>query len=220
MTEYPRQVLVILYHHGQDPGFARLTPLLGQSAVASLLMSCLLDLLGQVLRLSGVNVVVVASQTASVGLRAVLPAGVTVLPVPGTVPAAGIAAFAIGALREHGYVRLVTVRADALAVPAIDIGTACGALATADVIVGPTPAGASYLTGVTATAIDAMGATLWLDAARVLAGVQERGLVGRRVAARPILAEITTYDQLAGLADLAGLGHRVSSWVEEQTRPG
>ncbi len=220
MTEMPRQVLVIVYRHGQDPGFAGLTPFLGQPAVASLLISCLLDVLGQAVRLSGVNIVVVAGQSTANRLKVALPAGVAVLPVLGTMSAAALGPFATERLRERGYDRLVMLRADALAVPSIDLGTAFGALATADVVVGPTMDGGWYLAGVRSTAIDAMAETLWLDAERVVAAARERGLVGRRIAARTILAEITTYDQLVGSAGPPGLGDRLSSWLEKRSRPG
>lgn len=220
MPSLTRQVLAIMSLPGRDPAFARLTPYVGQAAMASLMTSCLLDVLSQALRLNGVQYVVVVDRSASARLHAVIPAGVSVLMVPEADRPGGNERFALAHLRGQGYERVVSIRADTLAVAAIDIGTAFGTLATADVVVGPTSAGGRYLAGGRATAIETLGDDFPGDPDALLAAARDRGLAGRRITSRRTLAEIATPDELAGLATLPGIGHRVASWVEDQIRPG
>lgn len=185
---------------------------LGGEEFAALLDAALLDMLGEVVQLSGVSFsVYTSSSLAGQDLRQTLPAGVNVIVGD---PAWGLAErdrFIFAEAAERGVERTVILTGDSVAVPAATVGTAFGVLESADVVTGVTRAGNRYLVGAKDKAGIAAVTVAGPEPDALVRSVAAGGLVMRRMEPHIRLHDIETLDELR---IVEGLGYRVRAWLE------
>jgi hypothetical protein len=192
-----------LSHWMRHPGWGELRRLLLHDHLASLVA------------VDGATLSVVFADTAAARqIVPHLPAGVDALLLDAAEsPATGVA----WTMRHHfdlAFERVVVIHGHALPFPARTAATGLSVLATADLVVGPTPSGSVYLAG----ARDARGAALFAGSDHTsLPVIEERArvarLVLRRLEPRKTLADVPTPGLLQeALASLGGLAAMTSGW--------
>jgi hypothetical protein len=217
----PRQGLVVLAE--TEPG-ATLGPLAGEvgAAQARDLLRCrLLDTIASLGRLNGVTLTVAGEgEAAARALAEDLPAGVDVLAVPDPVRSPAAVAWAMHRHLRRRFARVAVVQPGALPPPVRAAATALSMAATADLVVGPTPAGNVYLVAVRGPrGVAALsGAPDW-TADGLAEAVRGAGLAVQVAEPCPVLAELAGLDALrAWVASEPDLAPCIGRWLEGVAR--
>ena len=177
---------------------------------AALLSTALLDVLGALVRVDGVNIAVTAPpDPADQTLLAGLPAGIEVIG-PGTATGtaarpASILTAALDALLDRGFGRVVAVASDVVGLTPRTAATALSSLGDADLAVGQSPGGAGYLVGVRDRqgfeALRSVAVGSGLGGPAFVDRVGHLGLVARRIEPRARLVELNGVPALAAVVE-------------------
>lgn len=189
----PRQAVVVLADQAAI-GAARLVAGLDLSARDALSRCRVLDLLAELVRVDGVTISVGAvGRDSAADLAGAVPAGVEVALVCEHSSAAGQVAWVIRAHLERSFERVVVLSASALPVPSRIVSTGLTVLATADLVVGPTPGGGVFLVGARGSDGAAAIASGDLGAVESIErGARANRLTVRRLESRADLSEAAT----------------------------
>lgn len=182
----------------------------------------LLDVLAGLRRVDGATVsVVTGDEETAREVGPELPPGVDVVAVGEGVPAGSVAAWAIRRRLGEAFERVVVLPGGALPLPARTVSTALSVLASADLVIGPTPVGGVYLVG----ARDEAGATVIAagggEVGAIEAAARATGLVWRRLEGRRDLGGVRSPDELR--AALSGLDYGtpgLDRWLRARAAAG
>ena len=222
----PRQALTVMLAGSLAPRPDRLAAGLGPEA-EEVLGCAVRDALAALVEVDGATLSVVGAPGWE-ALSAVLPAGIDVLTPDAAIdPRTGAAPPLAWALRTHldrAFERVVAVAPDAVPIRPRTASTALSALGSADLVVGPTPAGGIYLFGVR----DDRGVDLAAgfegdvptDAVALLAAARDAGLVARSVERSPRLSELADLAAVRTAVDRAPeLAPSVGAWLQARGCP-
>jgi glycosyltransferase A (GT-A) superfamily protein (DUF2064 family) len=216
-----RQAIAVLAEPSANV-IAEWSAVLGDEAVTSLVRARLLDLIANLLQVDGATTVLVATDAeAAARLRLLAPPGVDLLTAPATSPERGplqTAAWAITALLDQAFERVVVIRETAAPPPARTVATALSVLGNADLVVGPAPAGGLSLVGAKdAAGGDSLGSVGEATLAAVELAATEDGLLLRRLERQRLLTPLNGATPLAEeIERLGDLAPNVRRWLAAQ----
>lgn len=196
---------------------------LEQLAIADLERARLLDLLPAVLGVADAAVAVAADPLSAEALRPIVPTGVGLAVAPP--PALGVVALAAWSIRRllaRGAERVLLLRETALPLPPRGLASALALLADADLVLGPTPSGDTFLLG----ARDPTGAACLASLAGPHAAALEQAAVedGLRLSRLEPRRTINPGRGLASLAAdvdrLGDLAPNLRRWLAVHRPPG
>jgi len=144
-----RQAVVVMAASEPGSALGALGHGLDEADGEALLRCRLIDSVTALVGIDGATLTVVTDSAAAAReYAALLPAGIDV--TAATTPASDVAAvmWATAALLERAFERVVVLMAGSVPVAPRVLATALSVAGTADVVVGPTPAGGLYLVGV------------------------------------------------------------------------
>lgn len=218
-----RQAIAVLSDASSE-GAAITENALDETATMQLHRACLLDQVAAVLQVNGASATLITTNGANAkALRRALPPGVDieVAPLSAARTAAALSAWSIRRHLDRAFERVIVIRETALPLPPRTLATALSVLASADLVVGPTPGGGTYLVGARAAAgADCLASLRTLGAAEVERAALEDGLVLRRLEPRRAIDPSRGLDSLAADAErLGNLTSHLRRWFLAH-RPG